>query len=85
MRPSQPPETATHAAPMNPLALAPIERFLRVPELLSITGESRTQCYENIASGLHPAPYKDGRASLWVMSEVQAYVAQKIARLPRKG
>ena len=85
MRQSHPPETATHAATINPQAPAPIERFLRLPELLSITGESRTQCYENIASGLHPAPYKDGRASLWVMSQIQRYITQKIARLPRKG
>ena len=85
MRHSQPTEAATHAATINPHAPAPVERFVRLPELLSITGESRTQCYENISSGLHPAPRKDGRASLWVMSEVQAYVAQKIARLPRKA
>ena len=85
MHPSQPPESATQAATLTPNTHASGERLIRLPELLSITGESRTQCYENIASGLHPAPYKDGRASLWVMSEVQAYVAQKIARLPRKG
>lgn len=85
MRPSEPPEAATHAATGTPYAHAPGERLIRLPELLSITGESRTQCYENISTGLHPAPRKDGRASLWVMSEVQAYVAQKIARLPRKA
>ena len=85
MRHSQPPEAATHAAPINPQTYAPGERLIRMLELLSTTGESRTQTYVNIASGLHPAPHKDGRASLWVMSEVQQYVAQKIARLPRKG
>lgn len=85
MHPSNPPKSAAHAATLTPYARPPGERLIRLPELLSITGESRTQCYENISTGLHPAPRKDGRASLWVMSEVQAYVAQKIARLPRKG
>lgn len=85
MHPSQPPESATHAATLTTYAHAPGERLIRLPELLSITGESRTQCYENISTGLHPAPRKDGRASLWVLSEVHEYVAQKIARLPRKG
>jgi predicted DNA-binding transcriptional regulator AlpA len=85
MRHTKPPEAATHAATVAPYPPAPGERLIRLPELLATTGESRTQCYENIASGLHPAPRKDGRASLWVASEVQAYVAAKIARLPRKG
>ena len=85
MRHSQPPETATHAATVSPQTYAPGERLIRLPELLSITGESRTTCYDNIAAGIHPAPLKDGRASLFRLSEVSAYVAQKIARLPRKG
>lgn len=85
MRHSQPPETATHAAPTNPLTFVPSERLIRLPEVLSMTGEARTTCYDAIATGTHPAPLKDGRASLWRLSEVQAYVAQKIARLPRKG
>lgn len=84
MRHSQPPGTATHAATVSPQTYAPGERLIRLPELLSITGESRTTCYDNIAAGTHPAPRKDGRASLWVLSEVSRYVAQKIARLPRK-
>lgn len=85
MRHTKPPEAATHAATVATYTHTPGERLIRLPELLATTGESRTQCYENIASGLHPAPRKDGRASLWVQSEVQAYVAAKIARLPRKG
>jgi predicted DNA-binding transcriptional regulator AlpA len=63
----------------------PVERLIRLNEVLTYTGEARTTCYDNIAAGIHPAPLKDGRASLWKLSEVHAYVAQKIARLPRKG
>lgn len=61
------------------------ERLIRINEVMAMTGESRTACYDNIAAGIHPKPLKDGRASLFRLSEVQAYVAQKIARLPRKG
>lgn len=81
----KPPETATHAAPVTPCIFTPGERLIRLAETLSMTGEARTTCYDNIAAGIHPAPLKDGRSSLWKLSEVQAYVAQKIARLPRKG
>ena len=79
MQRSQPP-IAT-AAQIQP----PVERLIRLNEVLTYTGEARTTCYDNIAAGTHPAPLKDGRASLWKLSEVHAYVAQKIARLPRKG
>jgi predicted DNA-binding transcriptional regulator AlpA len=79
MQRSQTPETASAHSP------APVERLIRLNEVLTYTGEARTTCYDNIAAGIHPAPLKDGRASLWKLSEVHAYVAQKIARLPRKG
>ena len=85
MRHSQPPGTATRAATVSPQTYVPGERLIRLPECMLMTAESRTATYDNIAAGIHPAPLKDGRASLWKLSEVQAYVAQKIARLPRKG
>lgn len=85
MHPSKPPASSQYAEPVTPPAPPQSERLIRLPELLLMTGESRTSCYSNIAAGLHPAPLKDGRASLFRLSEVQAYVAQKIARLPRKG
>ena len=85
LRPSKPPETATDAAPVTPCIFTPGERLIRLAECLSMTSEARTTCYDNIAAGIHPAPLKDGRSSLFILSEIQAYVAQKIARLPRKG
>ena len=85
MHRSNPPETAIVTAPA-PFQGAPSgERLIRLAECLSMTGEARTTCYDNIATGIHPAPLKDGRSSLWKLSEMQDYVAQKIARLPRKG
>ena len=70
----------------NPLASgASSERLIRLPEVIVITGLSRTQVYEKVNTGELPAPIKDGRSSRWVLSEVQAYVANKIATLPRKA
>ena len=85
MQPSKPPESASSKTAANSHIHAPLERLIRIGEVLTYTGEARTTCYDNIAAGIHPAPLKDGRASLWKLSEVHAYVAQKIARLPRKG
>ena len=61
------------------------ERLIRLPELLSITGLSRTQAYEKIAAGELTPPIKDGRSSFWPFSEVQAYVVHKIATAKRKA
>lgn len=85
MHRTQPPGDYPRPDPVHPFPLPPVERLIRLGEVLSMTGESRTQCYAHVSTGLHPAPRKDGRASLWVLSEVQAYVTQKIARLPRKS
>ena len=74
--------------PLNPPeSVVPVagERLIRLPELLSITGESRSQTYAKIAAGLMPAPIKDGRSSLWVLSEIHAHLAHKIASSKRKA
>lgn len=60
------------------------ERLIDLREYLSITGESRTVAYERMKSGVAPAPLKDGRASRWVLSEVQSYLDRKIASLPKR-
>lgn len=87
--PPNTPECDAHPAPACAQELAPGERLIRLSEVLAITGESKTTAYENMASpdpeSRHPLPIKDGRASLFVLSEVHAYIAGKIARLPRKG
>ncbi len=70
---------------VSPTQAAQGERLVRFPEYCSITGETRSIAYEKIAVGIAPKPIKDGRASLWVLSEVHAYVARKIATSPRKA
>lgn len=87
--PPLPPDAAAHAAHLKPYELDPGERLIRLPEVLTLTGESKTTAYENMAHAdpelRHPLPLKDGRAALFLLSEVRAYVAKKIARLPRKA
>lgn len=42
-------------------------------------GISRTTAYELISAGAFPAPVKIGRASRWVVAEVNAWIASRIA------
>lgn len=45
--------------------------FIRLSEVLTICGKSRTSVYESIKKGNFPAPIKlGGRSSAWVKSEV---------------
>lgn len=45
--------------------------FIRLKEVLSICGKSRSSVYASIKSGNFPAPIKvGGRSSAWVKSEV---------------
>ena len=87
--PPIPPDAALQAAHRKSYDVHPGERLVRLPEVLSITGESKTTAYENMAHPdpelRHPLPLKDGRAALFLLSEIHAYLAKKIARLPRKG
>ena len=60
------------------------ERLIDLQEYMAIVGEGRSVAYQLMAAGIAPAPIKVGRSSRWVLSEVRAYVAQKIATAPRK-
>lgn len=52
----------------------------RLPEVLARTGHKRSEWYRQIARGEAPRPVKLGeRASAWVASEVDAYIAGRIA------
>jgi prophage regulatory protein len=58
----------------------------RLPEVLNRTGHKRSEWYRQIASGKAPHPVKLGeRASAWVGSEVDAYIAARIAARDAKA
>jgi prophage regulatory protein len=55
-------------------------RFIRIEEVLSITSLSRSELYRRIKAGTFPAQVKLAPGhSVWVESEVSAWVADRIA------
>ena len=61
-----------------------VNKLIRIAEVMQVTGKARTQLYAAVKTGNFPAPIKDGTASLWVESEVQSWIADRIANAPRK-
>ncbi|MBU8976399.1 AlpA family transcriptional regulator [Lysobacter sp. MMG2] len=58
----------------------------RLPSVKARTGLSRSEIYRRIASGHFPQPVKLGsRASAWVASEVDAYIASRVAARDSKA
>ncbi len=53
-------------------------RFIKLKEVLDMTGRSRTATYEDIAIGKFPAPVKNGKSSHWVDDEVIAWMKTMI-------
>lgn len=55
-------------------------RLLRLPEVMSRTGKSKSQTYDEIKRGLFPAPVANSaRCSAWPDSEVDSINAARIA------
>jgi len=66
-------------APYMAAADRPI-RFLRLPEVMAVTGLSRSQVYKLIAERTFPRQVKLTRTtSAWVQSEVQEWCQSRIA------
>lgn len=56
------------------------DRLLRLPEVRARTGLGRDSVYRLAKAGEFPRPVKvSERASAWLESEVQAFIAQRIA------
>lgn len=55
------------------------DRLIRLPEVLARVGLRKTKVYALIAAGEFPKPVKLGRDSLWVESEVSAWIQQQVA------
>lgn len=52
----------------------------RMPRVEAATGLKQSYLYELVSEGRFPRPVKLGpRASAWVSTEVQAWIAQRIA------
>ncbi len=56
------------------------DKILRLPRVKDCTGLSRTGIYDRIAKGEFPAQIPIGaRAVGWLESEVEAWIAQRVA------
>ena len=60
------------------------ERLIRLPETLTTVSLGRTAWLDLVKAQAAPQPVKIGRATFWVASEVQAFIADRI-RQSRKG
>jgi len=52
---------------------------MRLPEVTRITGQSRSTIYRLIAEGQFPKAIKRGTAARWLSSEVDRWVADRVA------
>lgn len=60
-----------------------IERLIRLNEGLQITGLSKSGWYVKIEAGEIPEPIREGRRSLWMLSDIVAYVRHRAETAPR--
>ena len=54
------------------------EKLLRLPQVLEMTGRGRTATLDDVKVGTFPKPIKCGTASMWVYSEILAWIDQRI-------
>lgn len=55
--------------------------LLRLPQVKTRTGLSRSELYRRIAIGTFPAPIKIGeRASAWSSIEIECWIAERVAQ-----
>lgn len=54
------------------------ESLLRLPQVLATVGLGRTAWLDLVRTGAAPAPVHIGRAVAWPMSDVQAFIRQRI-------
>ncbi len=62
----------------NAATHAGAERLVRLPECLQAVSLGRTAWLDLVKEGAAPQPIRIGRASCWVWSEVQAFIADRI-------
>jgi len=60
------------------VAAQPGETLLRLPQVLAVTGRGRTSTLDDVKAGTFPKPIKCGSASLWLHSEVQAWIEARV-------
>ncbi|WP_425542027.1 helix-turn-helix transcriptional regulator [Brevundimonas lenta] len=59
-----------------------LQKFLRLPEVLLLTGLSRATVYRRIRADEFPRGIKDGRCTLWATSQIAAWQKDKLRQSP---
>jgi prophage regulatory protein len=55
----------------------PIDRFLALPDVSQTVKLARTELYERVKKGTFPKPVKLGRRSVWLQSEIAAWMREQ--------
>lgn len=62
-------------------ALTHLDRMLRAPEVMALTGLSRTTLWRRVRAGTFPAPVELGQNSIgWPASEISAWLKARARR-----
>ncbi|MCD9126687.1 helix-turn-helix transcriptional regulator [Luteimonas fraxinea] len=61
-----------------------VEELRTLSEVQAMTGMGSSWIYDQITAGNFPAPIKIGRRSLWVLSEIDAWVRDQIREYRRQ-
>lgn len=96
-RPDASPALLVPAASASPSAVAPEptgvsarrpadERLLRMRDVVALVGMGKSEVYKRVTLGTFPAPVVVApHVSRWVASEVQQWIAERVASCPRLG
>lgn len=77
-------QTSTNPDSAGATQAADPGRLIRLPATLALVGLGRSAWLDLVHKGRAPRPVKIGRASLWVETEVHAFISERI-RESRKG
>jgi prophage regulatory protein len=79
MRTLHEPFRSQSASDFSPVEVKPA-RLIRLPEVIRQTGLARSSIYDGIRAGTFPKPVPlCGRNVAWVESEIQQWIAERIA------
>lgn len=83
MNQANPPSTASQT-PGEPRAASAPERLHRLPSTLGMVALGRTAWLDLVKARQAPQPVKIGRATAWLESELQQFIAERV-RASRRG
>lgn len=71
-------KSSSTTSSLSPLHSSMDKRFIRLAEVMNLTGLCRATVYHYIKLGGFPAPAKFGKSSLWEYHEIQAWINQRL-------